>query len=54
MNKQDFAVGLLFLLAGLSLGNFIYQFLGHQNWHLAAERSFFQFIALFAVWIVFK
>jgi hypothetical protein len=36
---------------GLTLSNYIYQLLpGHQDWHLAGERSWFQFLALAAAW----
>lgn len=39
------------LSVGLMLGNYVYQLLpGHHDWRLAGERSWFQFLALVAVW----
>ena len=35
------------ILGGLATGNFLYQsFLDDPNWLLAAEHSFFQFLAI--------
>ncbi len=46
-NKQFYAlVGVWF---GLSIGNFLYQWLFHANWDVAAERSLFQLVALIAL-----
>lgn len=37
---------------GLVAGNFVYQVFGPHEWSVAAERSFFQIVAVAAVWIV--
>lgn len=43
----------LFLFLGLTTGNFIFQASCEKpQWDVAAERSFFQFVALFALWIL--
>lgn len=36
----------MYLLLGLATGSFIFQAFTDQNWAVAAERSFFQFVAL--------
>jgi hypothetical protein len=41
MLKSAMSLGL-----GLALGSFIFQVFTEQNWAVAAERSFFQFVAL--------
>lgn len=41
MLKSAINIGL-----GLAIGSFIYQVFTQQDWALAAERSFFQFVAL--------
>ena len=44
---------LLALWIGLSIGNFVWQALqGYSNWNQAAERSFFQAVALLAVFLL--
>lgn len=43
---MDQTAGLTFL--GLTAGNYIWQVLKGKNWILAAERSFFQGVALIA------
>jgi hypothetical protein len=47
-----YSVSLLGLLVGLTAGNFAYQLFTAQDWITATERSFFQFMALLAVWIL--
>lgn len=42
---MTFITPLLFGL-GLTVGNFLYQAFGSQDWATAAERSFFQVFAL--------
>lgn len=40
---------------GLALGNFVWQILNNgHNWGVAAERSFFQIVAVFTVFIMEK
>jgi hypothetical protein len=39
------------LALGLMLGNFGYQLCAGQHWADAGERTWFQVVALFAVWI---
>lgn len=39
------------LFVGLTAGNFAYQLCAAQDWANATERSFFQLMALLAVWI---
>jgi hypothetical protein len=41
-------IGIIF---GLTLGNFAFQVFVSQDWSTAVERSFFQCIAIFCVWI---
>jgi hypothetical protein len=38
----------MYLLLGLATGSFIFQVFTDQNWAVAAERTFFQFVALAA------
>lgn len=35
----------------LSLGQVAVHFITNQDWHVAIERSFFQFVALLTLWI---
>ncbi len=35
---------------GLTIGNFVYQMLVNGDWHVAADRSFFQVMAVIACW----
>lgn len=39
------------LWTALTVGNFLYQALTSGNWAAATERSFFQGVAIFAVWL---
>lgn len=39
------------MILGFVLGNFIYQAMGHQDWGAASERSFFETVALGALWL---
>jgi len=48
------ATSLFCLWAGLTVGNFAYQFFNKNLWELALERSFFQLVALILVFIMFK
>jgi hypothetical protein len=48
---NSYRVSLLAAFLGLALGNFIYQYFSKQNYTVALDRSFFQGIALFAIWI---
>ena len=41
MLKSAIGLGL-----GLAAGSFVYQIFTNQNWEVAVERSFFQFVAL--------
>lgn len=46
-------VALLICWSALAAGNYIYQVLtGWHHWDDALERSWFQFVALFAWWIM--
>lgn len=39
--------------AALVIGNFLWQLMGSEpNWTIAAERSYFQAVALFAAWLI--
>lgn len=49
MNFLSKTFYLIVICLSLSAGNFFYQYLNNQEWNVAAERSFFQFIALLAV-----
>jgi len=40
------------LWLGLALGNFTQQAFANQNWQQAIERSWFQLIALFCIFII--
>jgi hypothetical protein len=48
---NTYRVSLLAAFLGLALGNFIYQCFSKQNYSVAIDRTFFQGIALFAIWI---
>lgn len=39
---------------GLSLGNYLYQFIGAQDYAVATSRSFFECLAVLASWIAIK
>jgi hypothetical protein len=39
------------LWLGLTVGNFLYQWITTHNWSTAVERSFFQGATLFAAWL---
>jgi len=43
---------ILCLFIGLIIGNFLYQYSNDKDWNIAIERTYFQFTALFAVWII--
>jgi len=43
---------LLGLFIGLIIGNFLYQQFNNKEWDVAIERAYFQFTALFSVWII--
>lgn len=43
---------LAWLGLALALGNFAYQLFGSEQWGVALERTWFQCVALFAVWWV--
>jgi len=45
-------IDLLVLFIGLMVGNFLYQYSNDKDWYIAIERTYFQFTALFAVWII--
>lgn len=45
------AVTLIAVWAGLAIGNFAWQMFGDALWAVAAERSFFQGLAVLAVWL---
>lgn len=45
---------LLVLMVALTLGNFIGQAILSHDWQRAVERSVFQAIALFCVWLNFR
>jgi hypothetical protein len=38
--------------AGLAVGNFLYQLFGQRLWAVAAERSYFQGLALLTVFVM--
>lgn len=42
------------LQMSLTAGNFFFQACADQKWGQALERSFFQLVALFTVWLVCK
>lgn len=44
--------GLFGILLGLIAGNFLFQLVNDQNWAKACERSFFELIALIAVYVL--
>jgi len=47
----------LALLAALSLGNYLWQFAVHRSepdWDVAAERSYFEALAIFFCWIMWR
>lgn len=50
--KPPLLIILFGLFIGLAAGNFVFQVFTNQNWMVAFDRSFFQFVALFSVWIV--
>jgi hypothetical protein len=37
--------------ASLTAGNFLYEAVDSCRWHVVAEHSFVQFVAIFAVWL---
>ncbi len=39
---------------GLTAGNFLWQVFATKNWEVAAERSFFQAVALIAFLIAYR
>lgn len=45
------AAKLIMTAVAMTDANFIFQQMTGQNWGVALERSFFQMIALFAVWL---
>ena len=50
--KEWISPQLLGVLIGLPVANFAFQLFGDQDWAAATERSYIQFTALLAVWIV--
>lgn len=44
----------LLLWSGLACGNFFVQAFGYYQWGVAAERSFFQLIAMLLMWVWIK
>ena len=50
MKKITF-LNVITVAIALSLGQVVVHFITHQDWHVAIERSFFQFVALLTLWI---
>ena len=46
------ASNLFGLWVGLTAGNFVYQAFGAHSWMVAGERSFFQLVAMIAVFVM--
>lgn len=42
------------LWVAITAGNFVYQAFGAHSWMVAGERSFFQFVAMIAVFVMCK
>jgi len=42
---------ILYLFLGLMVGNFLYQQFNDKEWDIAIERTYFQYTALFGMWI---
>ena len=40
------------LWVGITAGNFVYQAFGAHSWLVAGERSFFQLVAMIAVFVM--
>lgn len=45
---------LLFICAGLVAANFIYQAAFGGSWQTSLDRSFFQMVAVFVVWMYMR
>jgi hypothetical protein len=46
-------IRILFIAIGLISANYIFQMFAGRDWDIAFERSVFQSIALFTVWLSF-
>lgn len=51
---KPFLLTAFFVTIGLTVGNFVFQFLASEpNWMVALDRSFFQFLAIMVfMWLV--
>lgn len=54
MNGTSWFMQLLVLGIALTASNYFYQLAATEKWGTAFERSFFQWVAILAVWIALR